>query len=167
MSKSLILLTGGSGFIGSHTVATFLSSGYRVRVAGRNQKTLDSILAVHRAHRESLETVEVADITKPGAFDKAVNGVDGVIHMASPFTFDIKDAETDLILPAINGTLRVLEAVVKFAPQVKRVVLTSSFAAIADFSKQFWPDHVYNESQWNPMTYEEAKNCGIPGLSYA
>lgn len=166
MSKQLILITGGSGFIGNHTVAEFLSSGYRVRVTARNQKSIDTISAVNQAHQSSLEGVAVPDITKSGAFDEAVKGVDGVVHMASPFTFKVKDNETDLILPAINGTLRVLEAVVKNAPQVKRVVITSSFSAIIDFSKGMAPDHVYDESQWNPMTYEQAKD-NMPGLVYA
>lgn len=166
MSKQLILISGGSGYIGSHTIATFLASGYRVRVTGRNQRSIDNILATHNASKDSLEIIQVPDITKLGAYDKAVEGVDGVVHMASPFTFQVTDNETDLILPAINGTLRILESVVKHAPRVRRVVVTSSFAAIIDFSKGMAPDHVYDESQWNHITYEQTRD-NLPGPAYA
>lgn len=158
MSQQLILISGGSGYIGSHTIATFLASGYRVRVTARDQRSIDKILATHNAKQDSFEVIEVPDITKPGAYDDAVEGVDGVVHMASPFTFNVTDNDTDLIIPAINGTLRVLESVVKHAPQVRRVVVTSSFAAIIDFSKGMAPGHVYDESQWNDMTYEQARD---------
>lgn len=86
--------------------------------------------------------------------------------MASPFTYKITDNEKDLILPAINGTKGILQSTVSFAPQVKRVVLTSSFASIADFSKGLQPGHVYEESQWSPLTYQATKD-DKRGLAYA
>ena len=52
------------------------------------------------------------------------------MHVASPFTFAAKDNEKDLLLPAINGMLNLLKAVKDNAPRVKRVVATSSFAAV-------------------------------------
>ncbi|KAE8388976.1 hypothetical protein BDV23DRAFT_184828 [Aspergillus alliaceus] len=86
--------------------------------------------------------------------------------MASPFTDKITDNEKDLIVPAINGTKGILQSTVSFAPKVKRVVLTSSFASIADFSKGLRPGHVYEESQWSPLTYQGTKD-GNRGLAYA
>ena len=164
-SKSLILITGGSGFIGSRTVDNFLRHGYKVRLAGRNESTCQRMLATHKKHASSVETAIVPDITTPGAFDTAVRGVTGVIHMASPFTHDIQDNERDLIIPAVKGTEGILQSVAKFAPEVKRVVLTSSFAAINDFSKGLRPGHVYDETQWNPITYKEAAE-DTKGLAY-
>lgn len=165
-SGPLILITGGTGYIGNHTVAEFLSHGYRVRATARNKNSCSSLLAIHDKHRESIQTHIISDITLPGAFDEAVKGVDGIVHMASPFTYSITDNEKDLIIPAINGTRRILESTVSFAPQVKRVVLTSSFASIVDFSQGLWPGHVYDETQWNPMTFQEAKD-DKKGLAYA
>jgi Nucleoside-diphosphate-sugar epimerases len=141
-ASKLILITGGTGFIGNHTVSQFLSKGYRVRATARNQDACKRLLSVHSGHRDLLETQVVADITRPGAFDTAVKDVDGIVHMASPFTDKITDNERDLILPAINGTKEILQSTVSFAPKVKRVVLTSSFAAIADFSKGLRPGRV-------------------------
>ncbi|KAB8229563.1 SDR family oxidoreductase [Aspergillus alliaceus] len=165
-ARKLILITGGTGFIGNHTVSKFLSNGYRVRATVRNQDACDRLLSIHWRHRDLLETQIVADITRPGAFDTAVKDVDGIVHMASPFTDKITDNEKDLIVPAINGTKGILRSTVSFAPKVKRVVLTSSFASIADFSKGLRPGHVYEESQWSPLTYQGAKD-GNRGLAYA
>jgi nucleoside-diphosphate-sugar epimerase len=165
-TRKLILITGGTGYIGNHTVSQFLSNGYRVRATVRNQDTCDSLLSIHWRHRDSLETQIVADITRPGAFDTAVKDVDGIVHMASPFTDKITDNEKDLMVPAINGTKEILQSTFFFAPKVKRVVLTSSFASIADFSKGLRPGHVYEESQWSPLTYQETKDGKID-LAYA
>ncbi|KAK4506677.1 hypothetical protein PRZ48_000410 [Zasmidium cellare] len=164
-AKPLLLITGASGFIGSQTVAAFLRHGYRVRLAGRNESTCSRMQSTHKAHAAQIETTIVPDITNPGAFDTAVKGVDGVIHMASPFTHKIEDNERDLIIPAVKGTEGILQSVYRFAPGVKRIVLTSSFAAINDFSKGLRPGHVYEETQWNPITYQEAKEDS-KGLAY-
>ncbi|KAL4863939.1 hypothetical protein BDV12DRAFT_206064 [Aspergillus spectabilis] len=116
----------------------------------------------------SAETAE-KDVAKPGAFDTAVKNVHGVIQTATPFQiFGVEDNERDLLKPAIHGTLNILKAIQELAPQVKRVVLTSSFAAMADKSKGNWTGHVYSEQDWNPSTYEEAAAEGAPaGLAYS
>jgi nucleoside-diphosphate-sugar epimerase len=156
-SQQLILTTGGTGYIGAHTVDSFLRHGYRVRLVGRNNSSCEKMLATHDAFRDQIETAIVPDITRPGAFDTAVQGVDGVIHLASPFFHGFKDVEKEMLLPAINGTTEVLKSVAKHAPQVKRVVITSSVAAMLDLSKGLWPGKVYTEDDWNPATYEMAK----------
>jgi nucleoside-diphosphate-sugar epimerase len=75
---------------------------------------------------------------------------------ASPFHFRVNDTKKDLLDPAINGTTGVLKAIKKYAPTVKRVVITSSFASIVNTAKGAWPGHVYSEADWNPVTVEEA-----------
>jgi nucleoside-diphosphate-sugar epimerase len=59
----------------------------------------------------------------------------------------------DVLNPAINGTTGILKAVKAHAPSVKRVVVTSSFAAIVNMA---CPPKVYDETSWNPVTWEEA-----------
>jgi nucleoside-diphosphate-sugar epimerase len=61
-----------------------------------------------------------------------------------------------LLDPAVLGTTGILKSIVKFAPTVKRVIITSSFAAIVNRKKGFWPEHTYSEADWNPITNEEA-----------
>ena len=89
------------------------------------------------------------------AFDEAVKSdppFDIVIHTASPFHFNVQDVQKDLLDPAINGTTGILKAIKKSAPTVKRVVITSSFAAIIDGAKGLRPGYVYTEADWNPTT---------------
>ena len=83
-----------------------------------------------------------------------------VIHTASPFILDAKDFDKELYEPAVRGTVSVLEAVKKYNSDVKRIVITSSFASVPDFKKGNRPGHVYTEADWNPMTKEEARSAG-------
>ena len=93
---------------------------------------------------ERLELVE-ADLLQPSSFDAAVQGCTTVFHTASPYVIQVADPQRDLVDPAVNGTLAVLEACAK-AAQVTRVVLTSSMAAVTDE-----PDdsRVLTEADWN------------------
>ena len=107
---------------------------------------------------DKLSLIIVPDIEAPGAFDEAVKNVDGVIHSASPFHYPVDDNERDLFHPAVNGTLRVLEAVhASGNKRIQRVVITSSFASVVDTTKGYNPGKVYTEADWNPMTWDEAK----------
>jgi nucleoside-diphosphate-sugar epimerase len=156
-SGQLILVTGASSFVGAHVIKEFLKNGYRVRGQVRSDSSAGKVRNAFPDAGEALETVNVSDITTAGAFDEAVKGVDGVIHTASPFVFQVEDNERDLLEPAVKGTTRILEAVAAYAPQVKRVVITSSFAAIIDPTKGARPGHTYSEADWNPVTYDKAK----------
>jgi nucleoside-diphosphate-sugar epimerase len=75
------------------------------------------------------------------------------LHTASPFHFNITDPKKDLLDPAIIGTTGILKAIKAGAPSVKRVAITSSFAAIVNPNRH---KKVYNEDVWNPVTMEEA-----------
>ena len=79
--------------------------------------------------------------------------LDHVIHTASPFHENVQDPVKDMLEPAITGTTNILKAVKAYAPQVKRVVVTSSFAAIVNTPS---PPKVYDEASWNPVTWDEA-----------
>lgn len=57
---------------------------------------------------------------------------------------------------AIVGTTGILRAVIKSAPTVKKVVITSSFASIVDGDKGSRPGYKYSEQDWNPVTLKEA-----------
>ena len=105
---------------------------------------------------KKLSYVIVKDIAQEGAFDEAVKSdppFDAVVHTASPFHFNVTDPKKDLLDPAIIGTTGILKAIKKSAPSVKRVAVTSSFAAIVNPNKHA---KVYDESIWNPVTMEEA-----------
>ncbi|KAJ5648506.1 NAD(P)-binding protein, partial [Penicillium lividum] len=145
-----------SGFVATHVVKAFLEHGYHVRGTVRSEQTAVNVRKNFLGYSDRLSFTIVEDMAKPGAFDEAVRGVDGVIHTASPFTFEVQDQEKDLLQPAIRGTTSILQAALA-EPRIARVVITSSFAAMVDLSKGIWPEHTYTEDDWNPQTYEEAK----------
>lgn len=103
-----------------------------------------------------------------GAFDEAVKSdppFDVVIHTASPFHYNVTDIQKQLLDPAIIGTTGILKSIQKYASTVKKVVITSSFAAIMNPFKGDWPEHTYSESDWNPLTPEQALENPFAGYA--
>ncbi|KAL2815354.1 hypothetical protein BJX63DRAFT_390260 [Aspergillus granulosus] len=154
-----VLLTGGSGFIAAHTLDILLERGFDVVTTVRSKEKGDRILAAHsNTPKEKLSYVIVKDIAQDGAFDEAVKSdppFDFVLHTASPFHHNIQDPVKDFLDPAIKGTTGILKAIKAHAPSVKRVVITSSFAAIINVKAH---EKVYSEKNWNPVTWEEGLN---------
>lgn len=126
----------------------------------RSQEKADKIKEAHSSYgKDKLDTVIVPDIAQEGAFEEAVISkppFEAVIHTASPFHFNVTDVQKQLLDPAIIGTTGILKSIKKHAPTVKRVVITSSFAALIDPFKMFWPEHTYSEADWSPLTHEQA-----------
>lgn len=149
MSGELVLVTGGSGFLGAHCIVQLLNAGYRVRTTVRSLKREPDVRAMVKAGGaepdERLSFV-AADLTSDAGWPEAVAGCAYVLHVASPFPPSAPSHEDELIIPARDGTLRVLRAARDAG--VKRVVLTSSFAAIGyghlptdrPFSEEDWTD---------------------------
>lgn len=156
-SDQTVLVTGASGFVASYIIKAFLECGYCVRGTVRSNASAIGIKDALSEHASRLSFAIVPDIASPNAFNEAIKGVSGVIHTASPFVLTIEDNERDVLLPAINGTLNVLNAAKKFNPDISRVVITSSFASILDLDQGMRPGYVYTEDDWNPYTYEAAK----------
>lgn len=139
-----VLVTGATGFIAAETIAKLLDAGAHVRGTVRklSSDAVDALQGLPGSDR--LELV-VADLNAPESFHPAMEGIDAVLHMASPYVLDAKDPMRDLVEPAVNGTLAVLQAAAA-APSVKRVVLTSSMAAITDEPDSEKP---LTEDDWN------------------
>ncbi|KAJ6112041.1 NAD(P)-binding protein [Penicillium sp. IBT 18751x] len=168
-----VLLTGGSGFIAAHVLEVLLARGHSVVTTVRSRSKADAVKRAHPDIKDDrLSFAIVEDIAVPNgtifqnlnpkierkpAFDQAVVSdppFQAVIHTASPYHFEAKDAQ-ELLAPAILGTTGILESVKRYAPLVKRVVVTSSFAAINDVFTSS-AGKVYSEADWSPITKAQA-----------
>ncbi|KAL4987277.1 hypothetical protein BDW68DRAFT_161434 [Aspergillus falconensis] len=151
-----VLLTGGSGFIAAHVLDQLLERSFDVVTTVRSEEKGEKILAAHpNTPKEKLSYVIVKDVAQDGAFDEAVKSdppFDYILHTASPFHFNVQDPVKDFLDPAIKGTTGILKAIKAYAPTVKRVTITSSFAAIINVKNH---EKVYSEKIWNPITWEE------------
>jgi nucleoside-diphosphate-sugar epimerase len=147
---SMVLVTGGSGFIASHTILQLLGAGHQVRTTVRSLSREGEVRAMLKIGG-SLEPASrlsfvAADLMSDAGWPAAVAGCEYVLHLASPFPASVPKDENELIVPAREGALRVLRAARDAG--VKRVVLTSSFAAVgyghpeqqAAFSEKDWTD---------------------------
>ncbi|MGW6736449.1 NAD-dependent epimerase/dehydratase family protein [Streptomyces sp. NPDC055013] len=131
--STAVLVTGGSGFVGSHLVKRLLERGYRVHATVRSTAATAKVrplLEMQEAHPGHLHLFE-ADLLAEGSFDEAMTGCAVVFHVASPFLMPekIKDGRRDVVDPALLGTRNVLAAVER-TPTVERLVLTSTVGAI-------------------------------------
>lgn len=157
----LVLVTGANGFVGSHCVLELLRQGYRVRAVVRSrdrQKQLETLLAPHVSSSERLSFV-TADLSRDEGWDQAARGCTYVLHVGSPVPRGAAKVPDDVIVPARDGTLRVLGA--SKAAGVKRVVLTSSTAAVLWGHKRDGSE-IYDETHWTKLepyvaAYERSK----------
>jgi nucleoside-diphosphate-sugar epimerase len=151
---ALVLVTGASGYIAGHCVRELLEHGYRVRGTVRSladTRKTEHLRRMAAALDGSLELVE-ADLMADRGWREAAAGCTYVLHVASPFPAEVPKNEMDLIGPAVEGTKRVLRACAE-SGTVKRVVMTSSVAAVA-FGHTDGRDAVRTEADWS-----QVENC--------
>ncbi|XP_058752363.1 cinnamoyl-CoA reductase CAD2-like [Vicia villosa] len=142
----VVCVTGASGFIASWIVKFLLQRGYTVRATVRdpsNPKKVDHLIKLDGA-KERLQLFK-ADLLEDGSFDSIIQGCHGVFHTASPVRHVVDDPQTELIDPALKGTLNVLKSCAK-SPSVKRVVFTSSVAAVALNTRLKNPEVIVDET---------------------
>ena len=128
---SLVLVTGGSGFVGSHVILQLLNAGHQVRTTVRSlsrEAGVRKMLKDAGADASAQLSFFAADLERDEGWQEAIAGCDFVIHVASPMPAAAPDSEDELIRPARDGVVRVLRAARDAA--VKRVVLTSSCGAV-------------------------------------
>jgi dihydroflavonol-4-reductase len=154
MAKT-VLVTGGTGFIGTWTIIELLKRGYSVRTTVRR---LDKEPAVRARISPFIDPGDrlsfvAADLTSNAGWDAAVAGCAAVLHVASPVGLDVTRDPDVLIVPARDGALRVLRAACR--AKVERVVMTSALEAC--WPPMTSPDCVSDESRWT--------DTNEPGLS--
>ena len=147
-----ILVTGASSFVGIHTIIQLLEQGYSVRGTIRS---LSKETEVHEAVARFVQAndrleFKAVDLEQDTGWDEAMHGVESVLHVASPFPLYEPKHEDELIIPAVQGTLRVLHAAHKAG--VKRVVQVSSVAAISSGYKDKF--RTFTEEDWSIIENE-------------
>jgi nucleoside-diphosphate-sugar epimerase len=155
MPSERILVTGGSGFLAGHCILTLLQAGYAVRTTMRDpagEAPLRAMLAGAGVETAGRIDFAVADLTADDGWARAAAGCDAALHVASPLPAGAPRDEDELIRPAREGTLRVLRAAK--AAGLRRVVLTSSFAAVG-----------YGRIVTRPYTESDWTDPSLPGLA--
>ncbi|KAI9775117.1 MAG: hypothetical protein M1839_001428 [Geoglossum umbratile] len=160
-----VVITGINGYLASVIGLAILKKGYTLIGTCRSRARAEPLLTDAYAEYDRagrVKIVEVADMTKEGAFDEVVKGADGIIHTASPL--DLRLTNPALVVgPAVAGTTGILHSALKHSgPQLSAVVITSSVAAIASPSP---PDHIFTEEDWNNYAekqVEEAAGADCP-----
>ena len=151
MTDELVLVTGGSGFIGAHCILRLLAAAYRVRTTVRDltrEAMVRAMLKTVGAEPGDALTFASADLMSEARWPEAAAGCSYVLHVASPLPAYVPKHEDELIVPAREGALRVLRAARDAG--VKRVVMTSSFAAIGYGKAPL--DRPFNEEDWTDPT---------------
>lgn len=156
--SSYVVVSGATGFIAQHVVDLLLKANYKVIGTARSEEKGDKLKKQFNNNPNLIMEV-VKDISDLNAFDslfeKYNTQIKIVLHTASPFHFDTTDFAKDLLIPAKNGTLGILNSIKKYSSKsVERVVVTSSFAAILNVSAKPNKDKIYTENDWNPDTFE-------------
>ena len=141
-----VLVTGGTGYVAGWCIVELLRRGYDVRTTVRSPAKAD---AVHAAVATAIDpgtrlSCFVADLTADAGWDSAVAGCRAVLHVASPLGADDARGPDAFIVPARDGTVRVLRAAT--VAGVERVVMTS--AANTASPSSYTDDSVTDESLW-------------------
>ena len=158
-SKPLVLITGVSGFIGSQVLNEFLcfegKDKYRIRCTVRDKNNAEKMKPLRDYFGEKLNEVEWFDVNlmNESQIKDAVKGCDYVVHTASPVTLENPRNHDDLIIPAVNGVTFVMRAAQ--ANNVKRVVITSSVAAVSYMLPEEEPDE-FDETCWSNVDKPDA-----------
>lgn len=147
-----VMISGATGYVAGWIVKKLLDEGLTVHAAVRDPKNKEKLKYLDELAATAPGSIKYfkADLLEEGSYDESMNGCELVFHTASPFINKVDNPQRDLVDPAVKGTKNVLRSVNK-TDSVKRVVLTSSCAAIFGDSKDFlgYPGKVGTEDNWN------------------
>ncbi|KAJ5623031.1 NAD(P)-binding protein [Penicillium lividum] len=129
MSKSLVFITGATGFIGAHVVSATLKAGYRVRLSIRKAEQEDAIRKRYAGFNDDIEIRLIPDLSSVDSLKAALDNVDYVFHIASPMPGSGVDFQRDYAIPAVQATLSMLNAA-SAHKQIKKVIIVSSTLAL-------------------------------------
>ncbi|AXT50759.1 aldehyde reductase [Aquimarina sp. BL5] len=152
MENKKVLLTGVTGFLGSHTAIQLLNKGYEVIGTLRNMKRANEIKQVIAKNTSNIDRLDLAEanLMDENIWSDLASEVQNIIHIASPFPRELPKNENDLIIPAKTGTLNILKAASIHG--LRRVVLTSSSGAIVYGKEKSKRKGIFDENDWTDIT---------------
>ena len=148
-----VLLTGVSGWIAKHTAIELLISDYEVLGTVRNDSLIEQTKETINKHApiDNLSFVEL-DLLKDDGWNEAAQGCKYIMHLASPFPFKVSNNRNSLLAPAVDGTLRVLNAGLN--ANIEQFIVTSSIAAM--FRKPIRSNpYSFDENDWTDENWKE------------
>lgn len=177
ITSGRVFVTGGNGFLASWVIDTLLKQGFRVRTVVRSAEKGTHIPPTFAEYRDKLEVVVVEDFTlvspridrssdvnplpichiKEGAFDEVIEGVDAIMHVASPVRVGVADDPNDVIKSAVDGTTSLLKSVISRGVSVKRFIYTTTSGTICSPSAE---PKTFNENDWNDWAIQYCKERG-------
>lgn len=147
-----VLVTGATGYVAGWLVKKLLDEGITVHAAVRDPNNLDKLKYLNELAAKSSGAIKYfkSELLQPGSYAEAMEGCELVYHTASPFTLKVQDKQRDLVDPALNGTINILDTANKTI-SVKRIVVTSSCAAIYgdNIDVASAPNQTLTEDIWN------------------
>ena len=152
-----VLVTGITGYIGQHCAAELLRQGYEVIGTIRSRSKAEATrIAISQVAPTDKLSVREADLLSDSGWIEALKGCTFVLHIASPFLLAEPKDEKELIIPAVEGTKRVISAAQKAG--IKRLVLTSSiFAIIAGKGTDKYGPSDWSDTDANIGAYAKSK----------
>ena len=150
ISSKPILVTGANGFVALHTIIQLIQQDYKVRATLRTLSREGEVREAISKHAQINDRLEIlpADLEQDSGWEDAMKDVEYVLHIASPFPLFEPKNEDELIVPAVQGTLRVMRAAHKAG--VKRVVQVSSYFAIT--AGHNGENKTFTEADWSDLT---------------
>ncbi|KAG8902165.1 methylglyoxal reductase (NADPH-dependent) gre2 [Tulasnella sp. 403] len=155
-APSKILVTGANGYIAAHVIKSLLRDNFSVRGAVRSASKGKYFKDLFASHEDRFEYFVIPDISSPTAYDEAVRGVSGILHLASPLPKEVEDAK-EIVSPIVDGTHGLFESVRKYAPGVKRIIVTSSTVAALEPKEGLY---MYSEADWNDAAVKALEEQG-------
>tara|TARA_B100000941_G_scaffold290847_1_gene275222 strand:+ start:2127 stop:3125 length:999 start_codon:yes stop_codon:yes gene_type:complete len=143
-----VLVTGANGYIAKHIIIELLKKKYIVKGSVRDliySNKIEADLEQHLGNKVNIEFCQASLDSDEGWLD-AADGCDIILHTASPFPSKAPKADSDLIIPAKEGTIRILNAALN--KSIHRVIITSSNAAVYDGNRHIFK---FNEEIWTDV----------------
>lgn len=145
----MVLVTGGTGLVGSHLLLHLIENGESVRAIYRNLETIQKTKDLFSLYKketlfEKISWIQ-ADIIDVSSLEMAFENVDYVYHCAALISFDPKD-EDALRKNNIEGTANIVNFCI--AKNIKKLCFVSSIAALGDLKEN--EKIITEETEWNP-----------------